>query len=104
MNKKCMERKGRCEKVRFKIGVVVVVLALVVIAGFGTAAYAASGSAAQLDDDKGIFNPFTLNVIQTSSDNGSTATVASVARPPIRIPVRPVLRSFFRPPMVTQTP
>jgi hypothetical protein len=94
MSKKCMER----------IGIVVVVLVLAVMAGLGTAAYAASGNTAQLEDEIGVFNPFTLNVIEVSSDSGSTAAVSSVARPAIRIPVRPVLRSFFRPPLVTQTP
>ena len=104
MSNKCMERKGKHEKIRFKLGIVVVVLALSVMAGFGTLAYAASGNTAQLEDEMGVFNPFTLNVIQVSSDSGSTAVVSSVARPPIRIPVRPVLRSFFKPPLVTQAP
>ncbi len=104
MSKKCMERKGKHEKIRFKLGIVMVVLALAVMAGFGTVAYAASGNSAQLEDENGVFNPFTLNVIEVSSDSGSTAVVSSVARPAIRIPVRPVLRSFFKPPLVTQTP
>jgi len=99
-----MERKGKHEKIRFKLGIVMVVLALAVMAGFGTVAYAASGNSAQLEDENGVFNPFTLNVIEVSSDSGSTAVVSSVARPAIRIPVRPVLRSFFKPPLVTQTP
>jgi len=98
MDNKSMERKGK-----LKLGIVVV-LVLFVVAGFGTFAYAASGNTAQLEDERGIFNPFTLSVMQVSSGSGSTAVVESVARPAIRIPVRPVLRSFFRPPLVTQTP
>lgn len=104
MNNKCMERKGKHEKIRLKLGIVVVVLVLAVVAGFGTFAYAASGNTSQVEDEKGVFNPFTLSVMQVSSGSGSTVVVESVARPPIRIPVRPVLRSFFRPPLVTQAP
>jgi hypothetical protein len=94
-----MERKGK-----LKLGIVIVVLAVTVMAGFGSVVYAASGNAAQLEDERGIFNPFTLSVTQVSSGSGSTAVLESVARPAIRIPVRPVLRSFFRPPLVNQTP
>ena len=104
MSEKCMERKGKYEKIRLKLGIVIVALTLAVIAGFGTVAYAASGDSTQLDDENGVFNPFTLNVIEVSSNSGSTAVVSSVARPAIRIPVRPVLRSCFRPPLVTKTP
>jgi hypothetical protein len=92
MDNKSMERKGK-----LKLGIVIVVLAVIVMAGFGSVAYAASGSTSQLEDERGIFNPFTLRVFQVPSDE-------SVARPAIRIPVRPVLRSFFRPPLVNQTP
>jgi len=103
MSKRCMEKKGRDEKISFKLEIVIVALALAVITGFGTVAYAASGNnpSTQLEDERGIFNPFTLNVIQVSSNSGSAAVISSVVRPEIRIPVRPVLRSFFRPPLVT---
>lgn len=106
MSKTSMERKGRNEKIYFRLGITIVALALVAMMGFGTVAYAASGgnSSAQLEDERGIFNPFTLNVIKVSSDGGSNAVIASVARPEIRIPVRPVVRSFFRPPLVTLAP
>jgi hypothetical protein len=106
MSKTSMERKGRNEKIYFRLGITIVTLALVAMTGLGTVAYAASGGnpSTQLEDERGIFNPFTLNVIKVSSDSGSTAVISSVARPEIRIPVRPVLRSFFRPPLVTVAP
>ncbi len=91
-------------KSNLKLIVLIVALAIAVMAGFGTAAYAASGSnpGIQLQDDRGIFDPFTLNTILISvTGSGSDAVVSSVVtRPPIRIPIRPALRSYFRPPLV----
>jgi hypothetical protein len=92
-----MEKKGRNEKTGLKLGIVIVVLAVIVMAGFGSVGHAASGNTAELEDQKVIFNPFTLGVIQAPSDNDKE-------RPTIRIPYRATLRSFFRPPLVTQTP
>jgi len=87
-----------------KLVIFVVALAVAVMAGFGTAAYAASDSSTdiQLQDDRGVFDPFTLNTVFISvTASGSNAAVSSiVTRPPIRIPIRPALRSYFRPPLV----
>jgi hypothetical protein len=87
----------------YKPAIVLVVLALTILAGVNAIVYAQSSNA-QLQDERGIFNPFTLNVVEVSSDNGSVAVASSVVRPAIRIPTRPVLRSFFRPPMITLVP
>jgi hypothetical protein len=93
-----MRKRNYC-----KPAILLMVLTLAILAGINTVVYA-QGSNAQLQDERGIFNPFTLNVINVSSDNGSVAVVSSVVRPAIRIPIRPVVRSFFRPPLVTTAP
>lgn len=106
MDKICMEKKVMSQKGEFKLKMLIVVLAFAVITVFGTVVYAASGDTSiQLQDDRGIFDPFALNTIMVSSVSSSDAVVASVvSRPPIRIPIRPVLRSFFRPPLVSVAP
>ena len=101
MSKMCIKN---IRKINSKLIILIVALAIAVMAGFGTAAYAASGSSTdiQLQDDRGVFDPFTLNTILISvTESGSNAAVSSiVTRPPIRIPIRPALRSYFRPPLV----
>ena len=74
---------------------------LIVLAGVSTVASAQSNSN-QLQDERGIFDPFTLNTVKAvTAESSGDAVVSSVSlRPPIRIPVRPALRSFFRPPLV----
>ena len=87
-----------------KLTILLVALALTVLAGISTVAYAQSNST-QLQDERGIFDPFTLNVVMVSADNSTGAVLATaITRPSIRIPVRPVLRSYFRPPLVSLVP
>ena len=101
MSKMCIKN---IRKINSKLIILIVALAIAVMAGFGTAAYAASDSSTdiQLQDDRGVFDPFTLNTVFISvTAGGSNAAVSSVVtRPPIRIPIRPALRSYFRPPLV----
>lgn len=91
-------------KINLKLIVLIMTIAIAAMAGFSTVVYAASNSGAgtQLQDDRGIFDPFTLSTIYISvAESDSGAVVESVVlRPPIRIPVRPALRSYFRPPLV----
>jgi hypothetical protein len=82
-----------------KLAIVLTALALVALIGVSKVAYAQSDST--LQDESGIFNPFTLNTILISVTESSPNTVVSrITRPPMRIPVRPALRSCYRPPLV----
>ena len=85
------------EKKRFRIIFAAVVLTLVVLACYSTASYAASGTNSLQNSSGSILDPFNLNTILTSTDDSTTAV-----RPPVRITVRPVMRSYYRPPMVTR--
>ena len=75
--------------------VVIGLLTLIFVTGYSSVIYAASGtnSKAQIND-RGILDPFSLSTIVLTSDD------ETVSRPPIRITTRPVLRSYFRPPLV----
>ncbi len=83
-----------------KLAILLIALALTALMGVSKVAYAQSNNA--LQDERGIFDPFTLNTIIISVTETSPDAVVSsvVTRPPIRIPVRPALRSYFRPPLV----
>lgn len=69
--------------------------------------YISSVSYAVLDDDSdepftrqmSFFDPFTLRTIGLVTDNTSGLPVSGgvITLPPIRIPVRPAMRSPFRP-------
>jgi hypothetical protein len=83
--------------------IVVLLVALLLTAlGVSKVVYAQSND--MLQDDRGIFDPFTLNtiVISVTEVNSDAVVQSVVTRPPIRIPVRPALRSYFRPPLVQQ--
>ena len=82
---------------RLKIIVMLFVLMFLVLACYTSVTYAASESNAQQRGNEGILDPFSLNVIMGSTGNGSSDLVS---RPPIRISTRPVVRSYFRPPVV----
>lgn len=70
--------------------------------------YISTISYAVLDDDSDepltgqmcFFNPFTLRTIEPVADNTSGLPVSGsvITLPPIRIPLRPAIRSPFRPP------
>lgn len=102
----CMSNKKR--KVGSWRGIVPGALVLAVLAGLGTAGYAAassSSSQALQPDQMSIFDPFmlssTLVTAAASSGSGSvhSGSILLSDRPAIRIPSRPVLRSPFRPPL-----
>ena len=79
MDKICMEKKSMNRGHEFKFKMLIIVLVFTVIAVFGTVVYAASGdTSVQLQDDRGVFDPFTLNTIMVSSMSSSDAVVASV--------------------------
>ena len=73
--------------------------------------YISSISYAVLDDDSdepltmqmSFFDPFTLRTIELVAENTSGLPVSGgvITLPPIRIPARPVIRSPFRPPWVS---
>lgn len=105
MIKICMKNEKGNLGIKFKLTIILLILALTALAGYGTVAYAASGTNlnARLQDDRGIFDPFTYGTIFVMAENGSNASAvisSVVLRPPIRITKRPVLRSYFRPPLV----
>src|SRR4030042_852263 len=89
-----MRKRNYC-----KPAILLIVLALTILAGVSTVAYAQSNNT-QLQDERGIFNPFTLNFILVTQSNPNPVILSEDVRPPIRIPVRPALRSYFRPPLV----
>ena len=73
-----------------------ILLSLLIVAGYSRVVYAASGgqSNEQIEAESNILmDPFTLTIIvlEESENNDS--------RPPIRRTSRPVLRSYFRPPL-----
>lgn len=90
-------------------------LALAVIAGLGAAARADAASSSTTNEallgELCLFNPFTLQTLQSTSisvldsesgtegDFGPVVLLGTTSRPPIRIPYRPSLRSPFRPPL-----
>ena len=83
--------------------IMLMTLMLLVMAGYSTVVYAASGANqnTQLQDERGIFDPFTLNTFIVVRESNVNVTLASEdGRPPIRIPTRPALRSYFRPSLV----
>jgi uncharacterized membrane protein YtjA (UPF0391 family) len=99
-----MMNKKSCLSYRSKI-----LLVALVLAGLGTAGYAAAsgGKSKVLQPDLVyVFDPFLLtSTAVTAGEDGSPGSVISGDivplddRPPIRIPSRPALRSPFRPPL-----
>ena len=89
-----------CKRNYCKPAILLMGLALTILAGVSTVAYAQSNST-QLQDERGIFDPFTLNtIIAVRESNANVIIAGEDERLPIRIPVRPALRSYFRPPLV----
>ena len=89
-----------CKRIFYRPAILLMAFALIFLAGVSTVAYAQSNST-QLEDGRGIFNPFTLNTIIVVRESNANVVIAGEGeRPPIRIPVRPALRSYFRPPLV----
>ena len=78
--------------------IVLMSLTLIIIIGYssGVVYAAGNGSNSQIEDDEimSMFDPFMLNTISLTTDN------VVLSRPPIRINCRPVVRSYFRPPLV----
>lgn len=79
-----------------KLAIVLIALALTALIGISKVAYAQSNNT--VEDERGIFDPFTLNTIMISVTESNPNS--KITRPPMRIPVRPCLRSYFRPPLV----
>ena len=85
-------------KAKIFLGAVV----LLVVVYISTVSYTVLGS----DSDKPVtgqmdfFDPFTLRTIEPVAENTSGLPVSGsvITLPPIRIPVRPAIRSPFRPP------
>lgn len=114
MSDKCIgNEKG---ELSLKSKVLLGALALTVIVGLGSAAYAASDNTDNKTNElllkqMGIFNPFTLKstrvpVTRSESKNeidpglDILLTEMKYVSPAIRIPYRPALRSPFRPPLI----
>ena len=81
---------------KVKLILIMAIFTLMVLACYSTVSYAASGTSTGQDNNGSILDPFSLNMIMTSTDNGSGA---AEVRPPVRISVRPPVRSYFRPPL-----
>ncbi len=82
---------------KVKLILIMALFTLMVLACYSTVSYAASGTSTGQDNNGSILDPFSLNImIMTSTDNGSGAVEV---RPPVRISVRPSVRSYFRPPL-----
>lgn len=105
-------RKGRLIGENLSYKVVLVVAAVVIVAGIGAVVAADNGKTISnrlLLRQPTLFNPFTLQTTRIlATASGSTANnddfglfvaLGSSGRPPIRIPFRPPLRSPFRPPL-----
>jgi flagellar basal body-associated protein FliL len=81
---------------------ILISLVLIVTGGLSGIVFAASGTAnssQSQSSDKAelqMFDPFTLNIILTTGDDSG----GSISRPSIRITTRPLMRSYFRPPLV----
>jgi len=88
--------------------ILLVVLALIVIVAFCTAARVASDNTDNnaIFSQEGIFDPFTLRTIVPVSDSSSGTVILGglTTRPVIWIPFRPPVRSPFRPPWVLGKP
>jgi len=92
----------------FLRGILLGIIVLAVLAGLGTAGYAAtSGSKSQtLEPDQiSIFDPFLLSstIVSVKESSVSSYVYSGSIKlsdlPVIQIPSRPVLRSPFRPPL-----
>jgi len=107
---KGMWMRNKKSKVSLNSKVLLGALALVVIVGLGSAAYAASDNKSDklLSGQMSTFDPFTLKSTRVTvtrsgseneSDPGLDILLAEMkyVSPAIRIPYRPALRSPFRP-------
>ena len=101
MNDMCMKNKKG--KRSLKSEILLGRLALAVIIGLGTAAYAASPKNSDKSLSGETFDPFTLQSTRVSvaqSESKLVEPIKALLLPPVRIPFRPPLRSLFRPPLV----
>ena len=77
-------------------------LVLLVVVYISMISYAAleNGSDAPRTGRMDFFDPFTLRTIELVAENTSGLPVSGsvITLPPIRIPIRPAMRSPFRPP------
>jgi hypothetical protein len=85
-------------KKRLRIIFVTAVLALLVLACYSQVTYAAPATNSQAA--RSLLDPFSLNTIILTSA-GTNGSSVLIARPQVRISTRPVVRSCFRPPIVT---
>lgn len=103
--------KHKESKLSIKSKILLGAMALAVIVGLSTAAYAASGNTdnknLSLSGQMIVFDPFTLkstrvSVTLSESDPGLDMLLTKIlsVRPQIRIPFRPAVRSAFRPPLI----
>jgi hypothetical protein len=103
--------KHKESKLSIKSKILLGAMALAVIVGLSTAAYAASGNTdnknVSLSGQMIVFDPFALKstrvfVTRSEGDPGLDMLLTKMLldRPEIRIPYRPAVRSAFRPPLV----
>lgn len=101
-------RRNKKSKLCLYSKIVLGTLALVVIVGLSSAAYAASDNTDNntTSSQMGLFNPFTLMTITpvTESSPGTVISSSAIMQPPILIPFRSPPRSPFRPPWVPGPP
>ena len=87
------------------------VLALMVVVALCIAEHAATDNSDNTENNaissqEGLFDPFTLSTIVPVMESSSGTVILGnpTTRPAIRIPLRPPVRSQFRPPWVTGKP
>ena len=100
--------KNKKTRLNLKAEILLGALALAVLAGLGTVAFAAAGPnpVVPLSGQTGqlsIFDPFSLTRLYLDVPASGPGTV-TLEVPPIRIPYRPAIRSPFRPPWVPGPP
>lgn len=87
------------ERKRLKIIFVTVILTLVVLACYSTSV--CSAQAVNSQQTGSLMDPFSLNmIVLTATESDGSSSV--VTRPTVRIAYRPVVRSYFRPPVVVR--
>jgi len=88
-----MVKKRNSKKLIFILGLSI----LIFITGYSRITLAAGNSSytQSSDSEQRLLDPFTLNTFFVI-----TGSETAVSRPPIRITVRPTVRSYFRPELV----
>jgi hypothetical protein len=79
--------------------IIIILITFTVIAGYGSIVYAAPDNSlnVQARNEISLLDPFLLNTIVLTTQDGSNEVVS---RPAVRITYRPPYRSYFRPPLV----